>query len=67
MFIYICICMFNIKDIYFNQFLDNDFCQVVCVGNMVYVCGQVGIDFDGNLVGFGDLCVQVEQVMKNVK
>lgn len=66
-FIYMCICMFNIWDIYLNQMFDNDLCQVVWVGNIVYVCGQVGIDFDGNLIGFGDVCVQVEQVMKNVK
>ncbi len=36
-------------------------------GNTVYVRGQVGTDFDGNLVGLGDPRAQAEQAMKNVK
>lgn len=40
--------MFNTKDTYPNQSLDNDLCQAVRAGNTVYVRGQVGTDFDGN-------------------
>ena len=36
-------------------------------GNTLYVRGQVGTDFDGNLVGLGDPRAQAEQAMKNVK
>ena len=46
--------MFNTKETYPNQSLDNDLCQAVRAGNTVYVRGQVGTDFAGNLVGLGD-------------
>ena len=46
--------MFNTKQTYPNQTLDNDLCQAVRAGNTVYVRGQVGTDFAGNLVGLGD-------------
>lgn len=59
--------MFNTKDTYPNQTLDNDLCQAVKAGNTVYVRGQVGTDFDGNLQGLGDPAEQAEQAMKNVK
>ncbi|KND55661.1 putative translation initiation inhibitor, yjgF family [Candidatus Paraburkholderia kirkii] len=60
--------MFNKKDTYPNQSLDNDLCQAVRAGNTVYVVrGQIGTDFDGNLVGLGDPRAQAEQAMKNVK
>ncbi len=59
--------MFNTKDTYPNQSLDNDLCQVVVAGNTVYLRGQVGSDFDGNLVGRDDPRAQAEQAMKNVK
>jgi len=59
--------MFNTKETYPNQSLDNDFCQAVRAGNTVYVRGQVGTDFDGNLVGLGDARAQTEQAMKNAK
>jgi len=59
--------MFNTKETYPNQSLDNDFCQAVRAGNTVYLRGQVGTDFDGNLVGLGDARAQTEQAMKNVK
>ena len=59
--------MFNTKDTYPNQSLDNDLCQAVVAGNTVYLRGQVGTDFDGNLVGLGDPRAQAEQAMKNVK
>ena len=59
--------MFNTKDTYPNQVLDNDLCQAVVAGNTVYLRGQVGTDFDGKLVGLGDARAQAEQAMKNVK
>jgi putative flavoprotein involved in K+ transport len=59
--------MFNTKDTYPNQSLDNDLCQAVRAGNTVYVRGQVGTDFDGNLVGLGDPRAQAEQAMKNLQ
>lgn len=59
--------MFNTKKTYPNQSLDNDLCQAVRAGDTVYVRGQVGTDFAGNLVGLGDPRAQAEQAMKNVK
>ena len=43
--------MFNTKETYPNQALNNDLCQAVRAGNTVYVRGQVGTDFAGNLTG----------------
>ncbi|QEM82624.1 MULTISPECIES: RidA family protein [Halomonas] len=59
--------MFNTKETYPNQSLDNDLCQAVRAGNTLYVRGQVGTDFEGRLVGLGDPAAQAEQAMKNVK
>ena len=59
--------MFNTKETYPNQDLDNDLCQAVRAGNTVYLRGQVGTDFAGNLVGPGDPRAQAEQAMKNVR
>lgn len=59
--------MFNTRKTYPNQSLDNDLCQAVRAGNTVYVRGQVGTDFEGNLVGRGDPEAQAEQAMKNVQ
>ena len=58
---------FNTKETYSNQSLDNDLCQVVRAGNMVFLRGQVGTDFDGNLVGVADPAAQTEQAMQNVR
>lgn len=58
--------MFNTRDTYPNQALDNDLSQAVVAGNTVYVRGQVGTDFDGKLVGVGDPAAQAEQAMANV-
>ena len=58
--------MFNTRDTYPNQDLDNDLCQAVRAGNTVYVRGQVGTDFEGNLVGSGGPRAQTERAMKNV-
>ncbi|MCB5162244.1 RidA family protein [Marinomonas algarum] len=59
--------MFNTKETYPNQSLDNDLCQAVVAGNTVYVRGQIGTNFDGELVGLGDPRAQTEQAMKNIK
>ncbi|MCP4328603.1 MAG: RidA family protein [Alphaproteobacteria bacterium] len=59
---------FNTKDTYPEQDLDNDLCQVVRAGNMVFVRGQVGQNLDtGESVGIGDAAAQAEQAMANVK
>lgn len=59
--------MFNTKDTYPNQTLNNDLCQAVVAGNTVYVRGQIGTNFDGELIGLGDPRAQTEQAMKNIK
>ena len=58
---------FNTKETYPEQNLDNDLCQAVRAGNLVFLRGQVGQDLDGNIVGIGDPRAQAEQAMKNVK
>ena len=58
---------FNAKEMYPKQSLDNDLCQAVRAGNTVYLRGQAGTDFEGNLVGLGDPRAQTGQAMKNVK
>ena len=58
---------FNTKATYPNQTLDNDLCQAVIAGDTIYMRGQVGTDFNGNLVGRGDAAAQAEQAMSNVK
>lgn len=57
---------FNTRDTYPNQVLDNDLCQAVIAGDTVYLRGQVGSDYAGNIVGKGDPAAQAEQAMKNV-
>jgi len=59
--------MFNTKDTYPDQSLDNDLCQAVVAGNTVYLRGQVGTDLEGKLVSRDDPRAQAEQAMKNVK
>lgn len=59
--------MFNTKETYPNQSLDNDLCQAVRAGQTVYLRGQVGTDFEGRLIGLGDPAAQADQAMKNVK
>ena len=59
---------FNTRDTYPEQKLDNDLCQVVVAGNMVFVRGQVGQDLDtSESVGRGDVTAQAEQAMSNIK
>ncbi len=46
---------FNTRDTYPDQELDNDLCQAVVAGNMVFLRGQVGQDLDtSESVGIGD-------------
>ena len=59
---------FNTKDTYPEQNLDNDLCQVVRAGNIVFLRGQVGQDLEtGESVGPGDAAAQAEQAMANVE
>ena len=60
--------MFNTKDTYPEQKLDNDLCQVVVAkGTMVFVRGQIGQNLDtAENVGEGDVTEQTNQAMKNV-
>ncbi len=58
---------FNTRDTYPDQKLDNDLCQAVVAGNMVFLRGQVGQDLDtATSVGIGDVAVQTEQAMRNI-
>jgi enamine deaminase RidA (YjgF/YER057c/UK114 family) len=61
--------MFNTKDTYPEQKLDNDLCQVVVAkGTMVFVRGQIGQNLDtSENVGIGDVTAQAEQAMANIK
>jgi enamine deaminase RidA (YjgF/YER057c/UK114 family) len=58
---------FNTRDWYPNQALDNDMCMVVKAGRHIFLRGQTGFDFEGNLVGKGDPAAQADQALKNVK
>ncbi|ATN37342.1 enamine deaminase RidA (plasmid) [Rhizobium sp. ACO-34A] len=61
--------MFNTKETYPEQKLDNDLCQaVVARGTMVFVRGQIGQNLDtSESVGLGDVTAQAEQAMHNIK
>jgi enamine deaminase RidA (YjgF/YER057c/UK114 family) len=60
--------MFNTRDTYPEQSLDNDLCQaVVASGSIVFVRGQVGQDLDtAESVGVGDVAEQSERAMANI-
>ena len=58
---------FNTRDTYPGQDLDNDLCQAVRAGNLVFLRGQVGTDFEGKLVGGDDPAAQTAQAMRNVE
>lgn len=59
---------FNTRDTYPGSRMDNDLCQVVRAGNIVFLRGQVGQDLDtAEPVGVGDPAAQTEQAMSNVK
>jgi enamine deaminase RidA (YjgF/YER057c/UK114 family) len=58
---------FNTRETYPDQELDNDLCQAVVAGNMVFLRGQVGQDLDtSESVGIGDATAQAEQAMRNI-
>jgi enamine deaminase RidA (YjgF/YER057c/UK114 family) len=58
---------FNTRETYPDQELDNDLCQAVVAGNMVFLRGQVGQDLDtSESVGIGDAAAQAEQAMHNI-
>jgi enamine deaminase RidA (YjgF/YER057c/UK114 family) len=59
--------LFNTRDTYPEQRLDNDLCQAVVAGNTVYLRGQVGQDLEtGESVGIGDVAAQADQAMQNI-
>jgi enamine deaminase RidA (YjgF/YER057c/UK114 family) len=59
---------FNTRDTYPEQKLDNDLCQAVVAGNIVFLRGQVGQDLDTNeSVGVGDPAEQAERAMGNIE
>ena len=58
---------FNTRDTYPEQQLDNDLCQAVVAGNLVFVRGQVGQDLEtSESVGVGDVAAQAERAMANI-
>ncbi|WP_309131264.1 RidA family protein [Brevibacterium sp.] len=60
--------MFNTKETYPEQNLDNDLCQAVVAGGVVYLRGQIGQDLDTReSVGIGDVTAQTEKAMANIK
>jgi enamine deaminase RidA (YjgF/YER057c/UK114 family) len=59
---------FNTKDTYPEQKLDNDLCQAVRAGNIVFLRGQVGQDLETReSVGTGDAAAQADKAMANIK
>jgi enamine deaminase RidA (YjgF/YER057c/UK114 family) len=59
---------FNTKDTYPEQQLDNDLCQAVRAGNIVFLRGQVGQDLETReSVGIGDAAAQTDKAMANIK
>ncbi|HLH65290.1 MAG TPA: RidA family protein [Solirubrobacteraceae bacterium] len=59
---------FNTRDTYPEQRLDNDLCQAVVAGNIVFLRGQVGQDLETReSVGIGDPAAQAEQAMANIE
>ncbi|WP_431869268.1 RidA family protein [Nocardiopsis eucommiae] len=58
---------FNTRDTYPEQNLDNDLCQAVVAGGVVYLRGQIGQDLDTReSVGVGDVQAQTEKAMANI-
>ena len=59
---------FNTRDTYPDQDLDNDLCQAVVAGNLVFLRGQVGQDLETSAsVGVGDAAAQADRAMANVQ
>ena len=58
---------FNTKDTYPEQHIDNDLCQAVVAGGVVWLRGQIGQDLETREnVGVGDARAQAEQAMSNI-
>jgi enamine deaminase RidA (YjgF/YER057c/UK114 family) len=58
---------FNTRETYPEQNLDNDLCQAVVAGDVVFLRGQIGQDLDTReSVGIGDVEAQAEQAMANI-
>ena len=58
---------FNTRETYPEQNLDNDLCQAVIAGGVVYLRGQIGQDLDTReSVGIGDVEAQAEKAMANI-
>ncbi|MDF2046580.1 MULTISPECIES: RidA family protein [Microbacterium] len=58
---------FNTRLTYPEQHLDNDLCQAVVAGGVVYLRGQIGQDLDSReSIGIGDVEAQTEQAMANI-
>jgi len=58
---------FNTKDTYPEQSLDNDLCQAVVAGGVVYLRGQIGQDLETReSVGVGNVAVHTEKAMSNI-
>jgi len=58
---------FNTKDTYPEQDLDNDLCQAVVAGGVVYLRGQIGQDLDTReSVASATSPVQTEKAMSNI-
>jgi enamine deaminase RidA (YjgF/YER057c/UK114 family) len=59
---------FNTRDTYPEQKLDNDLCQAVRAGNIVFLRGQIGQDLETReSVGIGDVVAQTNRAMANIK
>ncbi len=41
--------------------------HLVKAGNLMFIAGQVALDGEGNVVGEGDMVLQVRQVLENMK
>ncbi|MCW1249282.1 RidA family protein [Acaricomes phytoseiuli] len=58
---------FNTRETYPEQNLDNDLCQAVVAGGVVYLRGQIGQDLETReSVGIGDVTAQAEKAMANI-
>ena len=58
---------FNTKDTYPEQKLDNDLCQAVVAGNIVFLRGQIAQDLDTReSLHVGDAGKQADKAMANI-
>jgi enamine deaminase RidA (YjgF/YER057c/UK114 family) len=59
--------LFNTRDVYPGQNLDNDMCMVVKAGQRLFLRGQTGLDLNHTLVAPEDAAAQADQAMQNVQ